>query len=321
MAFPKLTSGRIDPQLTNILLAYTNPEFLADQILPTVPDLKEESGKIGSMGNSHLRVYSSKRALYDEEDHRVEFTIDNSDAYAIDYYDLASYVPDRLQDQLQAPFNALNAAQFTVIDGLKLEREAALAAVMTSTAILTQNTTLSGTSKYTDGANSNPENDFDTARDTIQSSIGREANSVYMSRKVANALRRHPWFIEIAKSTLNGGASKDGSLSMSAFVATLKAWYELDFVFIGKTIKVTSQEGQTETKGAVWGDDVVFFYRPVAASLFAPSFGYSFQLAGKNLQTRVRRHTNDKGDLVEVHWAYQDKILDATAAYLIKSAV
>jgi hypothetical protein len=308
-------------QLTNILLAYTNPQFLADQILPTVPDLKEESGKIGSMGNAHLRQYSTKRSLYDESEHRIEFTISNDNSYQIDYFDLDAYVPDRLQDQLQAPFNALNAAQMTVMEAMKLEREIALAAALTSTSIITNNTTLSGSSKYTDGANSTPESDFDTARDSVQTKTGREANAVYMSRKVMNALRRHPWFLDIAKSSLAGGAAKSGALSVNAFIETLKAWYDLQYVFIGSQIKITSAEGQTETKGAVWGDDVVWFYRTPAPSLFAPSFGYSFQLAGNNLQTRVRRHVNDKGDIVEVIWAYQDKILDTNCAYLIKNAV
>lgn len=321
MGFPRLSSGRIDPQLSEILLAYTNPSFLADQILPTVPDLSQEAGHIGKMGNSHLRQYSTKRSVYDEGEHRIEFTISNDQTYQIDYFDQSAYVPDRVQNQVQLPFNALNAAQFTVMDAMKLEREIALAAVLTDTSKITQNTTLAGNAQYTDQANSNPEVDFDTARDAVQVGIGREANAVLMSRKVMNALRRHPFFIEIAKFALAGGAGKAGTLSESAFMETLKSWYELDYVFIGRTIKVTSQTGQTETKGQVWGNDVVFFNRTPSPSLFAPSFGYSFQLAGQNLQTRVRRHVNDKGDIVEVLWAYQDLILDTNAAFLIKNAV
>lgn len=321
MGFPRLTSGRIDPQLSEILLAYTNPEFLADQILPTVPDLSQEAGHLGQIGNSHLRGYQTKRGLYDESEHRIEFTISNDKKYQIDYYDMSSYVPDRLQNQVQLPFDALKTAQFTVMDAMKLEREIALAAQLTNTSVITQNTTLSGTSKYSDPTNSNPDTDFDTARDTVQAAIGREANAVLMSRKVMNALRRHPFFIEISKAALAGGNAKGAALSEQGFVDTIKAWYNLDFVFIGRTIKITSQEGQTETKGTVWGDDVVWFNRPKAPSLFTPSFGYSFQLAGQNLQTRVRRHVNDKGDIVEVLWAYQDYIIDTNAAYLIKSAV
>lgn len=320
--FPQVTSGRIDPQLTNILLAYSNPMFLADQILPTVPNLKDEAGHIPQLGTSHLRVYTSKRSVYDESSHRIGFEVSNDAKYHIDYYDLDAYVPDRLQQQLQSPFDAQNIAQKTALDSLKLEREVGLAALMTSTAIITQNTTLSGSSKYTDGANSNPDSDFDTARDAVQNGIGREANAMYMSRKVANALRRHPFFLQIAQSSLNGGKAKGDALSVNGLIETLKAWYNLDYVFVGSQIKVTSQQGQaTVTKGAVWGDDVVFFYRPTGPALMEPSFGYSFQLAGQNLRTSIRRHENDKGDLVRVDWAYQDKILDTNAAYLIKNAV
>lgn len=321
MPFPRISQGRVDPQLTNILLAYTNPSFVADRILPMVPNLKDEKGHIPQLGNAHLRAYNSKRSLYDESAHRISFEISNDQTYQVDYFDLGVYVPDRLQDQLQTPFDARNIAQFTAIDALKLEREVALATALNSTSILTNNTTLSGVNKYTDPTGSNPEGDFDTARDSVQSKIGREANKVQMTRGVANALRRHPWFLEIAQSMLKGGAPKGQALSEAAFVETLKAWYELDEVIIAKTIKVTSQQGQTVTKGAVWGDNVLFFNAPAGPSLMSPSFGYSFQMAGANLRTTIKRHDQDKGDVVAVDWAYQDKLLDVDAAYLIKSAI
>lgn len=321
MSFPKLSNGRVDPQLTNVLLAFRNQSFLAEQILPTIPGLKEESGVIPKMGNAHLRHYSTKRSLWDEGDHRINFTISNDDTYQVDYFDLSSYVPDRLQRQLQSPFNAKNAAQMTVMNALMLEREKGLATILTNTSVLTNNTTLSGTSQYTDTVNSTPEVDFDTARDSIQESTGFEANSVVMTRKVANALRRHPFFLEIAQSVMKGSVSKGSALSVDGLVSTLKAWYGLEKVLISSQINVTSKEGQTETLGNVWNNDIVWFYSPKGPSLFEPSFGYSFQLAGQNRRASVRRHTNDKGDLVEVEWAYQDKILMPESAYLIKDAV
>ena len=321
MPFPKVENGRVDPQLTNVLLAYTNSDFVAEKIMPTVPNLKDESGVIPRLGNSHLRVYSSKRSLYDTGEHRINYTLDNDLTYKIDYYDLDAYVPDRLQEQLQKPFDAKNAAQKTVMDALMLEREAGLAAMLTDVTVVTNNTTLSGSDQYTDTVNSDPQGDFDTARTTIFDAIGREANYCLMNRKVANTLRRHPFFTERAIAMLGGKATKDGSLSMSAFIETMKAEFDLEEVIIGKSIYVSSKEGQTETKAQVWGNDVVFFYRPSAPSLYTPSFGYSFQLTGYNKQTRTRRHTSDFGDVVVCLWAYQDKILDTDAAYLIKDAV
>lgn len=313
MPFPTLVSGRVDTLVTNVLQAYTNENFIAGKILPTIPNLAEESGKIGGISNDHLRVYTSKRGVYDENQHRMEFKYTQDDSYQIEYCDLEVYVPDRLAKQVQKPFVAKRDAGIVTLQALMLEREVALATAMTSTAILTNNTTLSGTSQYSDFVSSTPEDDFETARTTIQAATGREANSVYMSRKVFNTLKRHPFFLNLVKGIK--------VFSGSALVELIKDYFEVKNVFVGSAIKVTSAEGQSETKGSVWGNDVVFFYRPDSASLFEPSFGYQFALSDMNLRADVRRHENDLGDIVRTMWAYQDKILDTNCAYLIKDAV
>jgi hypothetical protein len=313
MSFPKLTNGRVDPQLTNILLAYTNKDFIADRILPTVPNLKDETGVIASLGNAHLRIYDSRRALYDESDHRMEFTISNDKSYKIEYYDLEVYLPDRLASQLQLPFNAKRDSSISLRQAIMLEREAGIAALMTSTSILTNNTTLSGTSQYTDFVNSSPEDDFETARTSIHSKTGREANSVYMSRAVFNTLKRHPFFLNLVKGVK--------ILSGKVLTEQIKDFFEVDDVIIGKAIYISTNEGQTETKSVLWGDDVVFFYKPSAPSLFEPSFGYCFKLQGNDLRVDIRRHEKDLGDIIRTMYAYQDKVLDVDAAYLIKDAI
>lgn len=313
MAFPILQNGRVDKQVTNVLLAYTNDDFIVDKILPTVPNLKEESGKIASLNSEHLRIYDSVRALYDESDHRMEFKISNDKSYQIEYHDLESYLPDRLIDQLQEPFDARRDAALSLMQSVMLERENALAAVMTSTSVLTNNTTLSGTSQFNDYTNSDPAGVIETARTSVQNKIGREANSMVLSRKVFNTLKRHPFFLNLVRGV--------SVLAPNTLIELLKDYFELENVYVGKSIYISTKEGQTETKTQLWGNDVILFYRPATASLLTPSFGYNFALAGQNLRASTRRHQNDMGELVRLEYAYQDKILDADAAYLIKSAV
>lgn len=312
MPFPKLSSGRVDKLVSNVLQAYTNPNYIAGQILPTL-SVKEESGKIGALDNSHLRTYTSKRAVYDEGQHRMEFKYTQDDSYQIDYYDLEVYLPDRLKDQLDQPFNARRDAGQVLMQALMLERENALATAMTSTAILTNNTTLSGTDQWSDYANSNPDTDIEDARTVVQAAIGREANSMYLSREAFNTLKRHPFYLEMVKGLR--------VLTGSALMKLLKEFHEVENIYVGTAIKVNSEEGQTETKTAVWGDDCVLFYKPNVGSLYEPSFGYQFTLTGANVRADVRRHENDLGDIVRDMWAYQDKILDVNAAYLIKAVV
>jgi hypothetical protein len=83
MPFPKLSNGRVDPQLTNVALAYTNGAYIAEEILPTVPGLKEEAGKIAQMGNllssptkivsdSGISAHSTSKESLNNEFHHVE---------------------------------------------------------------------------------------------------------------------------------------------------------------------------------------------------------------------------------------------------------
>ena len=78
------------------------------------------------------------------------------------------------------------------------------------------NLTLNGT--HLDECSWEPEDDFDTAKTTIFDAIGREPNYCLMNRKVAQALRRHPFFTERAVAFLQGGKKADGAISESAFV-------------------------------------------------------------------------------------------------------
>lgn len=313
MPFPTLQNGRVDKLVTSVLQAYTNPQFIASGILPAVPGLKEESGKIGAISNSHLRVYDSRRALNDEGQHRMEFSYSQDDSYRVEYFDLEVFLPDRLQNQLDQPFNARRDAATVLMQALMLERENALAAALTSTAVLTQNVTLAGGDKFSDFANSSPEDVIETGRTAVFNAIGRDPNAMYMSRTVFNTLKRHPFFLQMVKG-LN-------ILSPDALAQLIKDYFQLDFLFVGKSVKVSSAEGQAETKTSVWGDDVVLFYRPTVGSLYEPAFGYQFVLSGQNVRTDIRRHENDLGDIVRVMWAYQDKILDTNAGYLIKAAI
>lgn len=313
MSFPQLTNGRVDKQLSNILMAYTNADFIVDQVLPTVPNLKEESGKIASLGNAHLRVYDSKRALWDESGHRMEYTISNSDSYQIEYHDLESYLPDRLLAQLQDPFDGRRDAGVSLSQAIMLERESALATALTSTSLLTNNTTLSGTSQWSDKANSDPLGDIETARTSVHSKTGREATDIIVERRVLVALKEHPAVV----NQFTGYSS----VSQEKVIAFLKDYFGFKRVHVAKSIYVSSQEGQTEALGHVWNKDVIVFSRPDMPSLFAPSFGYSFKLQGQDMRADLRRHSNDLGDILRVMYAYQDKILDADSAYLIKNAI
>lgn len=310
----KVSDVRLDKRVSNVLMAYTNSDFIAGQMMPTIPNLTERTGKIPVLGTNHLRIYDSRRATYDRGRHEMEFTISTDLSYSIDDYDLETYLPDKLLQEQQSPFNLRRDAGMSLLQSMMLERENALATLFTSTAAITNNTTLSGTDQWNDYANSNPDTDVETGRNTIFNAIGREANAMYMSRGVFNKLKYHPLFLNRVSGVK--------VLSPAVLVNLIKELWEIEYLYIGKSIKVTSNEGQTVTKAKVWQDDCVLFYRAPRPSIYEPSFGYSFMIKGKNMKASNRREPNaDKGTLERLEWSYQDKILDTNAIYLIKSAI
>jgi hypothetical protein len=313
---PLARSGRVDRLLTNISLAYVNRNYIADLILPTVPNLKNDSGKIGSYSNDHLRVYSAKRSLYDTAQRRIEWTYSQDDNYNIEYFDLDGYVPDRLAEQTEAPFDAERDATLITQQSLMLEREVALASIMTDTSVLTQNVTLSGTSQFSDYLNSTPEIVIRDAKTAVFNATGMEANRIAMSREVLVTLQLHPFFLDLNKGRNVRAASEQDVIDI------LKTFFGFTSVYIGNARYISTKQGQAETLSPVWNKDMVIFYTPESPSLMTNSFGYSFQLAGRNYAVSKRREPNsDKGVLINVEHARDDKILIPTAGYLVKNAV
>jgi len=311
---PTVRTSRVDQALTQISLAFVNKEYVADRILPTVPNLKDDTGLIGAYGNEHMRIYSSKRALYDTNQKRIEWSVNLDARYNINYYDLENYLPDRLVEQTRLPFDARRDATILVQQALMLEREKALADLMGDTAVLTQNTTLSGTSQWNDYANSTPEVDIITAKTAVFNATGLEANRVVMSRAVVEVLRLHPFFVDQVRGVRL--PSNDDVVNI------LKGFFGFEEVVIGRAKYVSSVEGQTDVLADVWGKNFIVYYAPSTPSLFAKSFGYSFQLANRNWSVRTRREPiADEGELIKVQHARDDKVLTATAAYLIKNAI
>ena len=315
MAYPRVVTGQIIKPVTNILIARKNEEnqFLADKILPVVPNIKDEVGEIFAMGNDHLRSYNSERGVWDETQHRIEFNYTRDVFYRLKYFDLEMYLPDRFMDQFSDPLDPERDASVTLMQTLLLQKELALASLMTSTTILTNNTTLTGSDQWNETATSTPLQDMQTAKSSARISAGYSMNSVLIPRAVLDVLKFHPDFTD----QVSGITYVDDEI----IVSLIKKNLGVKNVLIGETTYITSNEGQTEAFGDVWGKDVIFFYKPDNVSLMQKSFGYTFELASDQLRVTRYRAPNDTGNNVRVAMNFDQKILDTNLAYLIKNAI
>lgn len=303
----------VEKLLTNVSQALIPEGYVSELVLPVVQS-KQKTGKLGKYGQGHLRIEHSTiggRGGY----RRSEPIIRDSDTYSIVSNGLEGLVTEDDYDNVELPFDAEKDEVMGLTTQIWLGKENDLASALTSTAVITQNTTLSGTAQFSDYANSDPLDKFKTARLAIRNGCGLPPNFAVMDWSVANTLAYHPGILEALGFTMNrAGQLSDAELAKAMGVEKL---------YIAKAVYNSAKEGQTDSLGAVWGKHIVFGVAPSAAAPYQVSLGYRVVLSGRP-QRRVFKHpvsNPPNSTAVLVDDSYQFLIQNAGAGYLIKNAI
>jgi hypothetical protein len=305
--------AQVDKLLTNVSLQVTSQGLMADELLPKLV-VDQYTGLIGRYGSEHLR---------DEQDlggGRHEFRrVDPIDytagiPYSIEEYGLEDLVTKRDLKNVEDPFSAESDKVTGLTQKLLIGKELRLAALMTSTGVLTNNVTLSGTSQFNDYVNSAPLTVFKNAHDSIISRRGVMANAAEMTLQTFNTLRFHPQILEKLGFTWDRAG-------LMTEVEMAKAM-DVEKLYITKGVRNTAKKGQAAVISPIWGKDIVFFVRPDSAAKEQISLGYKLNLRGEeSRQVRKYQIHNPNATAIIVEEAYDFRIVDADAAYLVKAAI
>lgn len=298
----------VDPALSNISIKYTNDSFIADLMLPMLK-VGKQTGKYYIYDKANLRINKTTRAAGSAAN-EIDFGVAPTGTFICDDHALKGFVVDEVQDQADAALNPLIDETETVTENLMLDRENNAATLLTSTANLTQNTTLSGTSQWSDYSNSDPIGDVRTARTTIHSNTFKKPNTLTMGKQVWDMLAEHPQIIERVKY------SQLGVMTIE-LVARI---FQVDTVLIGEAGSNTAVEGQTDSLSYIWGKHVIVSYISPVVRIKMITLGLTF-----TYNTRIVKRWRDEdreGTYVRVgNDNYVQKIVAAAAGYLIKNAV
>lgn len=298
----------IDPALTDVSVKYANQVFIADLVLPVVK-VGKQTGKYYIYDKSNLRQDKTLRAAGSPAN-EVEYGLSLSGVFFCDDHSLKGFVPKEVIEQAEAALNPLVDEAENVTEKLLIDREIAAANLVTSTANLTQNTTLSGTAQWSDYTNSDPIADLRTAKNTVHQNTFRRANTLIMSMSVFNTLADHPKIIARVQYSQLGVVTKE-------LLATL---FGVDQVLIGEAGYNTANEGQTDSLAYIWGKHAVLAYIEKSPKLKMLSLGATF-----TYDTRVVERWDDgdrKGTYVRAgNDYYVHKIIAKECGYLIRNAI
>lgn len=304
----------VDKLLTNVSNGYFPEGHISEQVLPTLT-VKEKSGILGGYGNGHLRIVDDLvggRAAAKRVEPIVR-KVDNT--YAISSHALEGVVTEDDYDNVEEPFQAESDETNGVTSLIITNKEHALASSIMSTSVISQNVTLSGTSKLSDYNNSDPVKLFKDAQNAVLDGCGKMPNAAVMSQKLFNTLIYHPAILaQLGFSMNRAGQLSDVELAKAMNIKKL---------YVGDAAYNAAKEGQSDSLQQIWEDSLLFYVRPDAPAKYQVSFGYYLKMASRKARGvykyALNNPVNSTGIIVKDDYSFQ--ITNEKAAFLIKSAL
>lgn len=312
-----------DPVLDQVIKGYMpkDQEFVFDKFLPVI-NVTSDSGEIPEADAEFLRIHNNVTVARGETP-EIDVSFSKSNAWKTEEHRLKILVTKKDGQQWdrtnwkKGQIKAKNIYGKMLRKSMLIAREKALADVLQSTAVLTNNVTLSGSDQLDDYTNSDPVGVFKDARSSIFNLTGFEANVAVMNRKVFEDLIAHPK-IKATVGVSTGGTIPKEDLTKEQLAKVMK----VEDIIVGKVMYNSAKKGQTKSLASVWGNHIIFAYRNPnpTPEIFEDSIGYRFEL------TQIMADSYEPDDppnavFVREQEEYDDVLLDVNAAYLIYNAV
>jgi hypothetical protein len=292
-----------DPLLSNLSVAYKNPNYVADTIFPEV-QVKTATGYYFTYDKSKFTAANTLRAPSTRAN-RVNFGLTKTAYGPLVEHSLEQDLPDEVFEQQQAPFDLNVDAMEDVTERILLDKEVDAYTQLSTT----PDATLSGTDKWSDYANSDPIGNVQTAVDTIQKAALVHANTLLLSYPVFAKLRNHPAIIERIKYSERGIVTPE----------IMAAVFDIGRVIIAAAEQNTAKEGQTETLDYVWGKTAAVLFITATPGIRMVTYGYTFRIGPRQVERWDDRAV--KAQFIRVTDWYEQMIVATACKYFFATAV
>lgn len=303
----------IDPLLTEVARGWKQPaEFVAEYLFPTVL-VGARAGKIVTFGREDFLLYSTQRAP-GERTKRVQFGYAGS-PFALTDFSLEGLVAKELLEEGRAVPNidqvSLAIGKVQRIMALERENLAAQLARASGNYPAGNKVTLSGTSQWSDVANSDPIADVALGREAIRAATGRYPDLMEIGPAVFTALKKNAKIIDRMKYTGRDVPTLE----------ILQGLFEIPKIVVGQGIYLAGESAATFTD--IWGKDAILAFTETGSmrDMGTPCYGYTYQLVGYPFAEQMYDERNAKSFIYPYTDARQPVMAGPSAGYLIINAV
>lgn len=314
---PFLSSVHIDQALTNISQAYSQEPngFIGDKVLPVTPVDKRSDdwfvyGREAFFKRDDLRRPGAEAA---EMDYTVSKSFYNAEEHAQRHF--VSDAERRISDNPLKP--EVDGTEILTAS-VQLQREIAQVNTVNNTSNITQNTTLAGTTQWSDYTNSVPLTNLRTARTTVRQGVLREANTLATGYEVALVLADHPSVKDLLKYT------HPDAINAAGLPNSIRGLQ----VLVSMGGSNSANEGQTQTafSSSLFGKNALVAFVNPTTGLKMITLGLTFEApddttGARGFSVRKYRDEGRKGDWIEVSNTYGVELLAPLAGYLFAAAV
>jgi len=286
--------------------------FISEVVLPTLM-VDKKTGKIAAYDGQNLKKPVNTVWAPLSEPNTTNFGRKYDDygplqRHALD--DIVSWDEDQMT---QPPFDAQVDSVTHLAEQMAIDKEINAAAALSDAGTLTQGTTLSGTSQWSDYGNSDPFTDIVTGANTMGKYGLKRPNTIFFSMDVWAQIQNHPALLERVKY------SQLATLTTELF-AQLLAPQGITKVIVAPAVYDTAAEGLDASNSYVWGKHVWLAYITPTPGLRTLNGGYTLTL---NNGKRVESFYDWKkaAQYIRSIDYYQQLIMMPEAFYFIQNAV
>ncbi len=300
----------LDQPLNTVSVGYKNDDYFAERLFPVVP-VKKQSGRYWVFGKEKFKQYETIRHAGAEAREIAPWSLSNS-AYFCDDHSLKDKISDEERANSDATDVEINTTE-NLTDAILLDLEIRAANLVLGGAV--PNTTLSGTSQWSDYVNSDPVAAVEAQKTVLKKTVARTPNTLAVSYPVFATLRQHPKIIDRFKYTEVGVLDHP----------SLKTVFGVDNFWVLGAEYDTANEGQTPSLDFVWGKSALLAYVAPEPRRRELTLGYIFrwlfgapELSG-TLTKRYRVEAKSS-DIVEVHRYDDVQLVASQAGYVFLNA-
>lgn len=246
-------------------MTYRNAQFVADQIFPTIPVLKQSDDYFVG-GTDGLR---STPDLIVPRTRSNEAIMQRSPTpYTAKGHALSYPIPDEDRSNDDLGGLEIDATQ-TLMDKLLLNREIDVVARIQAGGVPVQDLSATAYANAFDNPAADPIAFIDAQALSMGRLTGLKPNMMVFSSQSLAGFRNNP----NVKSRITGAPSLDGSAITLQQIANV---LNLETVIEASSVQNTAKEGQADSLSYVWGKTALLLFKPKTPGLRTVSLGYNF---------------------------------------------